>query len=202
MTSSDPVYCSDLWDWHRAFCLGERGSTYFWWPPMRSLAGSPGSAPFQWQLSAPPKPTALAPAQGKHIPIAQAERFQPSRVPVQAAGGKISSSGRSGFLLTAEKNIPKLLHRSMGNVSTAQWCTWVETRLFLRSLWSMGLHKKKKKKHFSSFCVYLLLLLPQTADRQERKPAKKKRVFFWSQGPNRTASHDSCRTKEVVQKTC
>lgn len=56
------------------------------------------------------------------------------------------------------------------------------------------------QNHFSSFCVYLLLFLPQPADMQERKPAKKKRVFFWSQESNRIASRDSCRSKEVVQK--
>lgn len=74
--------------------------------PHETLAPVTVSGPLPWQLSASPKLTALAAAQGKPIPSAQPERLQLSRVPVQAVGGRKSSSGRSGFFLTAEKYAP------------------------------------------------------------------------------------------------
>lgn len=69
-------------------------------PPQPVLSSPPR------QLSASPKLTALAAAQEKPIPSAQAERLQLSRVPVQAVGGRKHSSERSGFFVMAEKYGP------------------------------------------------------------------------------------------------
>lgn len=138
------------------------------WDP---LAPGPCSAPLPWQLSASPNLTALAAAQGKPILTAQAERLQLSRVPVQALGGRKSSSGRSGFFLTAEKICPKPLHGPMGNASIILllYTSVGNRRLLLSSSWSAELHitppqkPKPKPKHgshvhltvftYCSFCL-------------------------------------------------
>lgn len=179
------TFDNDIWPSVRTWQCRHMVAPLGRWPRLNNVS---------WQLSASPKPTAMAPAEGKHSLITQAETFQPSRVLVLAVGVRKTSSGRSGLLLMVEKNFPKLSHTSLGNVSVTQQHTPIQTvRLILSSYKATKTQPTNQTKYFSSFCVYLLLLLPQLADRQERKPDKKKKVFFWSQGPSRTASHGSCR---------
>lgn len=125
-----------------------------------------------------------------------------------------AGSGRKKILIRkvrilsdGRKTCPNL-NGSMGNVSIIELCTWIESRrLSLISLWSVELHINPTKTQTqtqtlftrSSHSIYLLLLLLQPADRPERKPGKKKRVFPWSQEPNRTASCNSCRRKDGTE---